>query len=128
MLKKANDGYWLDRHHLFWQARHWNKGYVKTLREYWYCKIYLPKKTLHVQIHQGMRGIPTPRGFSAKIVLEYLEHLNGYGAISESDDIEKRLSLLIALFDCLEPETTEALRKQLSIVRTHNNPPLDEGD
>lgn len=93
------------------------------LREYWYCSVYIPKKTLHTHIHQGLQDIPVPRGLSAKIAIEHLEYLKKYEAISESDDIEKRLVVLIALFDCVEPETTEALKKQLHLVHTYKSMP-----
>ena len=42
-----------------------------------------------------------------------LEH---YGTLAHYDTMEKRLELLIALFDCVEQPTAEAFRKQLEIA------------
>ena len=47
-----------------------------------------------------------------------------YNAISKNDSLEKKLCVLIALFDIAEPETTMALRHQLQIVREfYDKPP-----
>ena len=60
--------------------------------------------------------VPPPSGRNAKEAFEQLVILERFGALHKDDPIEKRLKVLIALFDCAEPETTEAFRKQLRIV------------
>ena len=107
----------LDKHHLCFIGRRWNNGWLGSFRKYWYCIIKIPRNSLHRYIHENLATIPAPRPENAKAALEQLWELNRYGAIHESDDIERRLELMIALFDCAEPKTTEGFRKQLEIIR-----------
>ena len=106
-----------NRHHLCYIGRNWSNGYCKVLRDYWYMIIEIPRDTLHNYIHYGLYNIPPPRGMSAKNALLELRRLEKYGAISPDDDIERRLRVLIALFDCVEQPTADAFKKQLNIVR-----------
>ena len=46
------------------------------------------------------------------------------GAISDKDPFEKRLIVLIALFECVAQPTADALKKQLDLVREFNTKPL----
>lgn len=103
-------------HHLLWQRRLWNKGAVKTLRSYHYCIVDIPANTIHRKIHESIRAIPVPRQESAERVLWHLQYLEKFGGIKSNDSIEKRLKVLIALFECSEQPTADALKKQLSIV------------
>lgn len=43
------------------------------------------------------------------------------GAISDDDNIEKRLMVLAALFDCVEQPTADAFRKQQQIAHEFYN-------
>ena len=70
-----------------------------------------------------MPDIPAPQSSSAKSALEQLGYLEKYGSISEFDSIERRLTLLAALFDCSDQETADAFRKQLEIVREFKKSP-----
>lgn len=71
-----------------------------------------------------MGSIPVPRYHSAKSALEQLGYLEKYGGISKKDPIEKRLKVLIALFECIEDNTSNALKIQLEIVnRFYSEPP-----
>lgn len=109
-----------DRHHILWYKRDYNKGWAKRIREHWYCSIEIPRDTLHRTIHNEVSHIPVPRVCSIKSALEQLEMLEHYGGICRDDGIEKRLMVLFALFDCCEPATAEALKKQLEIVHKYN--------
>lgn len=111
-----------DRHHLFWYKREYSKGWLKRLRDYWYCSLEIPRDTLHRRIHYEVSHVPVPRISSVKSAFEQLTMLEKHGAISRDDDIEKRLKVLLALFDCMEPETTKALEKQLKVVREFKKP------
>lgn len=111
-----------DVHHLLWIGRHWGSGHLASLRQYWYCKVSIPRDTLHRFIHENLATIPTPRPQTAKDVLAQLRYLERYDAIHECDPVDRRLEVLIALFDCVEPHTAEALRKQLEIVREFYRP------
>lgn len=106
-----------DTHHILWPRHDWNKGWAKTLREYWYLKIEIPMKTLHRQIHHEMLRVPVPKVSNIKAALFQLSQLEKYEAIHKHDNIEHRLTVLMALFECCEPETYNALKQQLEIVR-----------
>ena len=110
----------LDRHHLFYQRRHYS-GVLSELRNFEYCIVPIPKNTLHSMIHEFIGDIPTPKPVNARDALKHLRMLYNYGAITNDDDIERRLVILIALFECVEPSTVNALRQQLSIVREYKS-------
>jgi len=112
-----------DTHHLCYQRNKWRKGYVRELRDYWYCRISIPRDTLHRFIHLNLPDIPAPQSSSAKEALEQLGYLEKYGSITEFDSIERRLELLAALFDCSDQATADAFRKQLEIVREFKKSP-----
>lgn len=112
-----------DRHHILWQRAKWNRGALRQLRDYYYCIIMLPKETLHKYIHSRVSQIPVPREIVTKDVLAHLDYLTNAGAISDNDSIEKRLKVLIALFECIEEPTATALKKQLIAVREYKNSP-----
>lgn len=108
-------------HHLLWQRRKWSYGHVKALRSHPYCCVEIPANTLHREIHEAIRGIPVPSQDGAERTLQHLRYLEKFGGISEQDPIEKRLRVLIALFDCSEQRTADALRKQLKVVTDFAN-------
>lgn len=112
-----------DRHHLCYQSKKWARGSLRLLRDYWYCKVSIPRDTLHKKLHLEMPDIPVPSDSSAKSALKQLEMLEQYSAISEFDSIERRLELLATLFDCSDQATADAFRKQLDIVREFRKSP-----
>lgn len=111
----------LDKHHLLWLRSEWSSGEQKRLRNYYYCIIPLPKDSFHHHIHTRVSCIPLPKSVSAQYVFEHLKYLTLVGAIKDSDPIEKRLKLLINLFDYIEPATAAALYAQLKAVYEYNN-------
>jgi len=112
----------VDKHHICWTRRSWNSGYVMELRLHPYCVVLIPRDTLHHLIHSEMKCIPPPSNRNAKTALFHLNILSQAGAISYDDPIEKRLKILIALFDCIEQPTADAFREQLRIVCEYKNP------
>ena len=106
-----------DRHHILWPQHDWNRGYAKELRNHWYMVVPIPMNTLHRTIHHEIVHIPVPRGFIAKQALEQLDMLERHGALHPYDNIEKRLMVIMALFECCEPATHAALKRQQDIVR-----------
>ena len=107
-----------DLHHIFYQGRYYKKcTALHELRDYWYCKIYIPKNTLHKKIHHEIEDVPAPKEVNAKNALRQLKMLESYGAISNDDNLERRLLILSALFDCVEQPTADALYEQLYIAR-----------
>lgn len=112
-----------DCHHLLFQGRHWQRGVFRVLRQHHYCKVRIPRETLHKEIHHQLTDVPVPKSINAIEALKHLEYLENFGAIHETDSIERRLIVLISLFDGVEPNTALALKRQLTIVRDFYNKP-----
>lgn len=113
-----------DRHHILWYRRDYGKGWAKKIRDHWYCSVEIPRDTLHHQIHYEVAHIPVPRVISIKSALQQLDLLEKFGGISKNDNIEKRLMVLMALFDCAEPATHSALKRQYKIAcKFYNHDP-----
>lgn len=105
--------------HLCYQKRHWGVGANRELRNYWYCVIEIPRRTVHRIIHEWVSDVPAPKPVNAKAALMQLKMLEKYRAISENDPLEKRLRILAGLFDCVEQPTADGFRKQLKIVQEY---------
>lgn len=118
--KQRAQGGACDRHHILYQRTNWSRGALVILRQYPYCKVYIPRK-LHDEIHERVRNITPPRLVNAIDALKQLKDLEMYDSINELDDLEKRLKVLIFLFDCVEPETVDCLKRQLEIVHDYYN-------
>lgn len=112
-----------DTHHILWVKTDYNRGALDDLRTFWYCKILIPKCTLHRLIHHEMRGIPAPPMAIAQSALDQLRYLDNFGVLHDNDSLEKRLRLLISLFECAAQPTADALKEQLKIVRNYYNQP-----
>jgi len=113
-----------NRHHLLWPRTDWRNGYAKELRNHWYLIVEIPMDTMHQAIHKEIVGIPVVDGVKAKSILQQLKLLERRNVIRSDDSIEKRLTILVALADCLSPETVEALKQQLCVAqRFHMNEP-----
>lgn len=106
-----------DKHHIFYCRHDYNKGWAKTLRTHWYSTVEVPKDTLHRELHHELERVPVPKALNIQGALFQLNLLEKFGAIHRYDNIERRLMVLMALFDCCEPETYNALKKQYDIVR-----------
>ena len=114
----------LDRHHIFYQRRKYGYGCLASLRLFSYCIVPIPKNTLHYEIHQSLSHVPVPKEVSTQDALYQLRMLKRYGAIKDEDPIELRLKVLIALFECCDQPTADALKKQLDIVnKFYTQPP-----
>lgn len=109
-----------DRHHLLWIRKEWSKGKLNKLRLHPYCIISLRRDTIHIFIHTHLACIPVPDQYIVDEILEQLHSLEEQGIISLDDPIEKRLKVLISLFDCKEQATTDALKEQLRLVYEFN--------
>lgn len=106
-----------DQHHLCYQKRYWRKTPgALLLREFHYCKVYIPRDTLHKLLHNHILEVPVPKDVNALAALTQLRLLEQAGAIGDHDNIEKRLQLLAALFDCTEQPTADAFRAQARIA------------
>ena len=110
-----------DRHHILYQRVNWSRGALAVLRQSNYCKVYIPRD-LHDKIHEGVRNITPPRLVNAIDVMRRLRDLELHDSINELDDFEKRLKVLIFMFEYIEPETTECLKRQLEIVHEYYEP------
>ena len=112
-----------DTHHLCYIRKSWGQGYARAIRRFPYCKIEIPKSTLHKAIHDAVRCIPAPPDDAAKAVYQELVYLARWGMIHENDPIERRLNILIKLFDHEAPHTADGFRKQLNAVQSYKNKP-----
>ena len=110
-----------DLHHLCFQRELWCGGATGALRKYHYCKMYIPKCTLHAIIHAKVLNIPPPQANNAKAVLRKLIYLERHGDIGPADSLEKRLEVLSMLFERSEPPTANAFKEQLNIVREYSS-------
>lgn len=118
---KARSG--KDCHHFFFCRKDFGGKAKGKLRQHWYAKAYIPKDTLHRKIHEALSHVPVPKESSITFALDQMEMLESYGAIHGYDSFEKRLKLWIALFDCIEQPTADALRVQLEIANRFYKPP-----
>ena len=109
-----------DLHHICFQRKLWCGGMSGALRKYPYCKIYIERITLHHLIHAQVINVPPPKAANAKSVLRQLMMLEKAGEISDEDSFERRLNVLIGLFDRTEKPTANALRAQLAVVHKFN--------
>lgn len=105
-----------DRHHIFYQRRHYAGEQAKRLRCHWYARIDIPRDTMHRRIHEFVGDVPAPHPRSIRLALEKLAVMEQQGAIRRTDSFCKRLSVFIDLFSNTEPATAEALRRQLNIA------------
>lgn len=112
-----------DTHHLCFQRKQWQRGNLRLLKDFWYCKICIKRDTLHRYIHENISNITPPKDTSAKYALEQLELLEKYEAISEYDSIERRLNILASLFDSCDQATADDFRTQLRIICEFKKPP-----
>lgn len=112
-----------DKHHILYIRKEWSKGGLNKLRLHPYCIVSIHRDTLHRYIHTHLAYIPTPHGRVVKDILFHLDYLERYGAISPDDSIEKRLTVLIALFECIEQPTADALKEQLRLVHEFKKAP-----
>lgn len=106
-----------DTHHLCYQRNKWSRGNLRALRDFWYCRLLIPRSTIHKHIHLEVPDVPAPKDSSAKSALEQLGYLEQYGSITEFDSLERRLDVLAALFDCSDQPTADAFRAQLEVAR-----------
>jgi hypothetical protein len=106
-----------DKHHILYIRKEWSKGKLDKLRLHPYCIISLDRDTIHRYLHVHLACIPAPSGRVVDPILEQLELLEKYGAISQEDSLEKRLTILIALFECIAQPTADALKEQLRLTR-----------
>lgn len=115
-----------DCHHLCYQKRYWCKTPgTLSLRRHHYCKVYIPRDTLHKILHNHILTVPVPKEINALGALEQLRLLERYGAISDEDNIERRLQILSALFDCVEQDTADAFREQARIAHEFYDKPSE---
>lgn len=122
MVRRESRACGKDTHHILYQKRNWHGESLTMLRDYWYCKAEIPKNTLHRRIHSIVPNVPVPKAINARSALEQMKTLERYEVIHESDTIERKLEVLIALFDYVEQPTADALKRQLDIVRKFKNP------
>lgn len=106
----------MNQHHLLWYKKSYSRGWAKLLRDHHYCKVKLPEP-LHELIHHEVPFVPVPRASSIQDALRQLEVLEDYGALNGG--VRERLWVLMALFDCIEPKTYDALKTQYDLITAY---------
>ena len=103
-------------HHLLWDRRTWNQTLSsRALREFWYCRIYIPT-TLHQRIHRLVTYIPPPSPVLCDETLIQLIQLERHDTLHQSDSIDKRIKILIFCLDTGKNGTIKALKEQLDVI------------
>lgn len=105
-----------DRHHLLYQRRHYTGFWANKLRYHPYSIILIPKNTMHRAIHRAVDDITVPSEDKCKDVYERLCEKWDAGEVKETDNIEKRLDVLIELF-ASAPATIECLKRQKDVAK-----------
>ena len=77
---------------------------------------------MHEKIHEAVVNINPPSITNAIHALKMIKDLEMYDSIGELDDLEKRIKVLIFMFDSVEPKTVECLKRQLEIVHDYYEP------
>lgn len=103
----------VDAHHLLWEKRMYRTGYAKALRNHAWLKIYIPRDTLHREIHHQMKCIPVPKAGDCKRVFELLARLESKGQLDPNAGIVERLDFLIKHLQT--GESVRALKRQRNI-------------
>lgn len=94
-MNPGEEGVKRNLHHLIFQARHWNQGYAKMLRDHWYFKIRIPQDTTHRIIHSRLHDIVMPGGSLCKSAYQHLLDAEKAGQIQPTDTPQQRLTWLI---------------------------------
>lgn len=106
-----------DRHHIFWTRRSYSQHpWALKLRNHPYSIVLIPKNTLHREIHHNVPEVPLPKEIVCERVYNELERLWNFGAIKDTDDIIKRLDLLIFVMKYAADDTVEVLEQQRAIA------------
>lgn len=79
--------------------------------------LYIPRDTLHREIHSKIHDIPTPNGRECKLAFEEILKREKEGTIDVSrDSAEARLNLLIELWRDKCPATVAVLEWQRDVI------------
>lgn len=97
-----------DRHHIWFQRKHYSGFWANKLRNHPYSIILIPKNTIHRAIHRAVEDITVPSEDKCKdLYLKLCERWNA-GELKETDSLEKRLDVFIDMF-ASESETVKCL-------------------
>lgn len=112
-----------DAHHLLFFRRLWIQGhYQRLLREHWYCKVDIPRNTLHKAIHTMFpSGIPVPDSITARRVYETLLYYEDKKIIRKSDSPAIRSGILAYIFRNEDLEVYNALKEQYDLINGYYN-------
>ena len=108
-----------DFHHILFEARHWNAGeWAKRLREHPYLLYSIPRKSMHMRIHEYLGDIAVP---SEEMCQKALVELNlglSSGLLDWDDGLEERIAFMVRVFEDKDETTAWLMRYQLRIVRS----------
>lgn len=104
-----------DKHHIFYTRVEYNTGKARLIRYHPYCIVEVPIP-MHRAIHACVGSVPVPKRSLIESAVKELDELIYHWKISPYDPIERRLEVLIGIFDKIDLSTAEALRVQLDVV------------
>ena len=106
---------------MLFQARHWEQGYAKLLREDEFFKVMLPQATVHRELHSKIHDIPTPNGADCKFSYEQLRMLKTTApVIADKMKPSKRLRWLVATLGEGNNATKAMLEWQAEFLEKNN--------
>ena len=103
-------------HHCLWKRNCWDTGWARRLRNHPYCRIEIPRDTLHQLIHATIPEIPVASGIACKTAYEALNSWLEAEFISMDDNLSTRCANLMRCFRASSPDTYKALQKQKQIA------------
>lgn len=78
--------------------------------------VEIERDTVHHAIHSFAPYVPVPTGQACSMALVKLYELYGDNVISDADPIVKRLSVLVDIFQELDPDVAHAFEEQLKVA------------
>lgn len=106
-------------HHCLWIAKKWDADneYSRKLRNHEYFKFYIPKNTLHKEIHRKMQFIPIPSKTLCATAYNLLVSKLWAGEIRMSDEFTTRIDFLLEIWSSEAcPMTHDALVEERKII------------
>lgn len=109
-----------NRHHIFFEKKKWlSSGFwAAELRQCQWCIVEIDFG-LHDHVTLNSPPVPIPSDETIEQVLYLLGRLVKHGSLDKRTSLERRLEILVYLFEGAAPDTAEALQAQLDAVREY---------
>ena len=110
-----------NRHHIFFNKKEWLSSgvWAAKLRQCQWCIVVINFE-LHAYVTLNSPPVPIPPDDAIEQVLYKLGRLVKHGSLNKGTSLERRLEILVRLFEKPAPDTAKALQAQLDVVREYN--------